>query len=132
MGVMNNKFQILIVEDEAEAIEFVRVVLEREGYKVLSADNGVRGLEVMKQEKPDLVLLDLMMPNFNGWDVYRAIKADNGLAKIPVIVLTAKPQGIDKEFGLQEANVDDYIIKPFHPRDLLKSIERVLKGRKWE
>ena len=125
---MAEKKRILVIEDEAEMIDLTRIVLEREGYKVLGADGGARGLEMIKQEKPDLILLDLMMPDIGGWEVYRQVKADQELAQIPVIVVTAKAQSIDKVLGLQVAKVDDYITKPFGPKDLLESIDRVLNS----
>jgi DNA-binding response OmpR family regulator len=125
---MAEKKRILVIEDEAEMIDLTRIVLEREGYKVLGADGGARGLEMIKQEKPDLILLDLMMPDIGGWEVYRQVKADQELAQIPVIVVTAKAQSIDKVLGLQVAKVDDYITKPFGPKELLESIDRVLNS----
>jgi len=106
-------------------IDLTRIVLERGGYEVLAAVGGTRGLEMIKEEKPDLVLLDLMMPDIGGWEVYRQIKADPELVHIPIIVVTAKAQSIDKVLGLQVAKVDDYITKPFGPKELLTSIERV-------
>ena len=80
----------------------------------------------MRQEKPDLILLDLMMPGIDGWEVYRQMRADKELAEIPVIIVTAKAQSIDKVLGLQVAKVADYITKPFGPKELIGSIERVL------
>ena len=123
---MADKKRILVIEDEAEMIDLTRIVLEREGYEVIGAVGGTRGLELIKQEKPDLVLLDLMMPDIGGWEVYRQVKANSELADIPVIVVTAKAQSIDKVLGLQVAKVDDYITKPFGPKELLDSIRRVL------
>ncbi len=124
---MADKKRILVIEDEAEMIDLTRIVLEREGYEVIGAVGGARGLELIKAEKPDLVLLDLMMPDIGGWEVYRQVKADPELAHIPVIVVTAKAQSIDKVLGLQVAKVDDYITKPFGPKELLESISRILQ-----
>ena len=126
---MAEKKRILCIEDEAEMIDLTRIVLERKGYEVLGAVGGSRGLEMIKQEKPDLVLLDLMMPDIGGWEVYRQIKADPELAQIPIIVVTAKAQSIDRVLGLQVAKVDDYITKPFGPKELLASINRVLSEK---
>jgi DNA-binding response OmpR family regulator len=123
---MSEKTRVLCIEDEAEMIELTRLVLEREGFEVLGAVGGSQGLEIIKKEKPDLVLLDLMMPDIDGWEVYRQMKADDELARIPVIVVTAKAQSIDKVLGLQVAKVDDYITKPFGPKELLESIRRIL------
>jgi len=122
---MTERKRILCIEDEAEMIDLTRLVLEREGFEVLGAVGGSRGLEIIKTEKPDLVLLDLMMPDIDGWEVYRRMKADEELAKIPVIVVTAKAASIDKVLGLQVAKVDDYITKPFGPKELLESINRI-------
>jgi len=123
---MSNKKRILCIEDEAEMIELMRLVLEREGFEVTGAMGGEQGLKAMRQEKPDLILLDLMMPGIDGWEVYRQMRADKELTEIPVIIVTAKAQSIDKVLGLQVAKVADYITKPFGPKELIGSIERVL------
>jgi len=120
--------QILCIEDEAEMAHLIKLALERKGYNVATAIGGQEGLEMVRRLKPDLVLLDLMMPDIGGWEVYGQMKADSELRKIPVIVVTAKAQSIDKALGLNIAKVDDYITKPFRPQELLQSIER-LKGR---
>jgi DNA-binding response OmpR family regulator len=123
----HNKKRILCIEDEAAMIELTRLVLEQEGFEVLGAIGGTQGLEIVKRERPDLVLLDLMMPDVGGWEVYRQMKTDETLAKIPVIIITAKAQSIDKVLGLQVAKVDDYITKPFGLEELLTSIDRVFR-----
>jgi DNA-binding response OmpR family regulator len=123
----HNKKRILCIEDEAAMIEMTRLVLEQEGFEVLGAIGGTQGLEIVKRERPDLVLLDLMMPDVGGWEVYRQMKTDETLAKIPVIIITAKAQSIDKVLGLQVAKVDDYITKPFGLEELLTSIDRVFR-----
>jgi DNA-binding response OmpR family regulator len=118
---------ILCVEDEPEMIDLIRLILGRRGFEVKGATGGVEGLRMVRDEKPDLILLDLMMPDMDGWEVYQQIKADEKTKDIPVIVVTAKAQSIDKVLGLHIAKVDDYIAKPFSPQDLLSSIERVLQ-----
>jgi len=85
---------------------------------------------MIRQELPDLVLLDLMMPDMDGWEVYQQMKADEKTKSIPVIVVTAKAQSIDKVLGLHIAKVDDYIAKPFSPQDLMNSVEKVLNKTK--
>ncbi len=85
---------------------------------------------MIREEVPDLVLLDLMMPDMDGWEVYQQMKADEKTKNIPVIVVTAKAQSIDKVLGLHIAKVDDYIAKPFSPQDLMNSVERVLNKTK--
>jgi two-component system response regulator VicR len=124
---MTDKRRILCIEDEPEMIDLIRLILERKGFDVLGAVGGQEGLDAIRREKPDLVLLDLMMPDVDGWEVYRQMKADDELQKIPVVVVTAKAQSIDKVLGLHIAKVDDYVTKPFGPNDLLESVERVLQ-----
>jgi DNA-binding response OmpR family regulator len=121
---------ILCIEDEAEMIELMRLILSRKGYQVSGAAGGQEGLDKMRKETPDLVLLDLMMPDMGGWEVYQQMKADEKLKEIPVIVVTAKAQSIDKVLGLYIAKVEDYIAKPFGPTELIESVERVLAKQK--
>jgi two-component system, OmpR family, response regulator VicR len=118
---------ILCVEDEPEMIDLIRLILGRRGFEVKGATGGVEGLKMVREQHPDLVLLDLMMPDMDGWEVYQQIKADEKTRDIPVIVVTAKAQSIDKVLGLHIAKVDDYIAKPFSPQDLLNSVEKVLQ-----
>ncbi len=118
--------RILCIEDEAEMIDLIRLILGRRGYEVLGANGGREGIEMIRTEKPDLVLLDLMMPDMDGWEVYQQMKADENTRHIPVIVVTAKAQSIDRVLGLHIAKVDDYIAKPFNPQELIASIENIL------
>jgi len=120
---------ILCVEDEPEMIDLIRLILGRRGFEVKGAAGGREGLKMIRQEMPDLVLLDLMMPDMDGWEVYQQMKADDKTKSIPVIVVTAKAQSIDRVLGLHIAKVDDYIAKPFSPQDLMNSVEKVLKSR---
>ncbi len=124
------KKRVLCIEDEQEMIDLIKLILERRGFEVLGAVGGKEGLEVIRREKPDLILLDLMMPEIDGWEVYRQMKADEQVKDIPVIVVTAKAQSIDKVLGLHIAKVDDYVTKPFGPQELLKSINKVLAMEK--
>ncbi len=117
---------ILCIEDEPEMIDLIRLILNRHGFDVKGADGGREGLEMVKKNPPDLVLLDLMMPDIDGWEVYQQIKADEKTKHIPVIVVTAKAQNVDKVLGLHIAKVDDYISKPFSPKALLASVQKVL------
>ena len=117
---------ILCIEDEPEMIDLIRLILSRHGFNIRGANGGKEGLEIIRKEHPDLVLLDLMMPEMDGWEVYQLIKADETTRNIPVIVVTAKSQSIDKVLGLHIAKVDDYISKPFSPQELLTSVENVL------
>jgi DNA-binding response OmpR family regulator len=118
--------RLVYVEDEQEMIDLVRLILARRGYEILGANGGREGLDLIRKEKPDLVLLDLMMPVMDGWDVYQQMKADTSPQHIPVIIITAKAQNIDKVLGLHIAKVDDYISKPFSPQELVDSVEKIL------
>lgn len=120
---------ILCVEDEPEMIDLIRLILGRRGFEVKGAAGGIEGLKMIRQDPPDLVLLDLMMPDMDGWEVYQQMKADEKTKHIPVIVVTAKAQSIDKVLGLHIAKVDDYITKPFSPQDLMNSVDKVLKDK---
>ncbi len=117
--------RILCIEDEPEMIDLIRLILGRKGFDVSGASGGQDGIFKVRKEKPDLVLLDLMMPFMDGWEVYQQMKADEATKNIPVIVVTAKAQSIDKVLGLHIAKVDDYIAKPFSPKELIDSVERV-------
>lgn len=126
------KLRVIYVEDDSEMIDLIKLILNRRGYQVIGANGGREGLELIQSEIPDLVLLDLMMPDVDGWGVYQQIKSNPDTNHIPVIVITAKSQPIDRVLGLHIAKVDDYICKPFHPQELLESIDKVLShsGRK--
>ncbi|MGQ0604232.1 MAG: response regulator transcription factor [Anaerolineales bacterium] len=126
---MENQKRVVCVEDEPAMIDLIRLILSRKGYHVVGAMGGREGLEAIQREKPDVVLLDLMMPDMDGWEVYQKMKANDTTKNIPVIVVTAKAQSIDKVLGLHIAKVDDYITKPFGPQDLIESVEKVLARR---
>ena len=120
--------QILCIEDEPEMIDLIRIILNRHNFEVQGANGGREGLEKVKESPPDLILLDLMMPDVDGWEVYQQIKADEKTSNIPIIIVTAKAQNIDKVLGLHIAKVDDYISKPFSPKDLLASVQKILNS----
>lgn len=121
--------RVVCIEDEPEMIDLVKLILSRKGFIVTGANGGREGLEAIERDRPDLVLLDLMMPDMDGWEVYQQMKANEAMKTIPVIVVTAKAQSIDKVLGLHIAKVDDYITKPFGPQELLDSVEKVLERR---
>jgi two-component system response regulator VicR len=123
---------VVCIEDEPPMIDLVKLILKNRGFDVIGALGGKEGLNAIREHRPDLVLLDLMMPEMNGWDVYQQMKADDYMSTIPVIVVTAKAQNIDKVLGLHIAKVQDYITKPFSPAELLKSIDRVLQRKEDE
>jgi len=120
------KKRILCIEDHPEMIELIRLILSREGFAVEGAEGGREGLQAIQEKPPDLVLLDLMMPDMDGWEVYRQIKSNAELSDIPVIAVTAKAQKIDRILGLHIAGMDDFITKPFGPEELVASVERLL------
>jgi DNA-binding response OmpR family regulator len=124
--------KVVCVEDEQEMIELVRLILSRQRIEVVGALGGQEGLQKIAEIKPDLVLLDLMMPEMDGWEVYQKMKSTEEMRRIPVIVVTAKAQSIDRVLGLHIARVDDYITKPFGPQELLESVERVISREKLE
>lgn len=130
MAAEQAKADILCVEDEADMIDLIRWILERQGYTVRGALGGKEALRQMREKRPDLVLLDIMMPEMDGWEVYREMKASPDLQDVPVIVVTAKAQSIDKVLGLHIAKVDDYITKPFGPHELVRAVEKVLGSAK--
>jgi two-component system response regulator VicR len=125
----NRSKRIVYIEDDTEMIDLVTLILNRRGYEVKGAHNGREGLDTVLKDPPDLILLDLMMPDLDGWNIYQQIKSNNAVSEIPVIIITAKAQPIDRVLGLHIAKVDDYISKPFHPRDLLDSVERVISSK---
>jgi len=120
---------IVCIEDEPEMIDLIELILNRRGFNVHGAPGGKEGLALIREIHPDLVLLDLMMPEMDGWEVYQQMKADEVTRDIPVIVVTAKAQNIDKVLGLHIAKVDDYIAKPFSPQELTDSVEKILGPR---
>jgi two-component system, OmpR family, response regulator VicR len=117
---------VVCIEDEPGVIELIRLILERRGLEVVGAENGPEGLAAIRQSHPMLVLLDLMLPGMDGWEVYRRMKADEAMKNIPVIVVTAKAEGIDEVLAKHIAKVDDYIKKPFSLQELWQSIDRVM------
>ena len=125
----DDKKTIVCIEDEPDMIDLVRLILGNHNYEVHGALGGREGLELVRELKPDLVLLDLMMPEMDGWQVLQTIRVEEGISDIPVVILTAKSQSIDKVLGLHIARVDDYVTKPFGPQELLASIKRVLSEK---
>lgn len=121
---------ILYIEDERPVIDLVREALKLAGYKVVGATSGQQGLSLMRERKPDLLLLDLMMPDINGWDVYREMKTDDELLDVPVIVVSAKIPESGKVIIKDLPPVDDYITKPFDVEQLIRSVKGLLKNSK--
>jgi len=120
-----NGRKVLVIDDEPGIIEIVETNLEGDGFEVISASNGKEGLEKIKQEAPELVVLDVMMPEMDGWEVLRNLERDPDTAGLPVIMLTAKAADEDYIYGLEEGAVE-YITKPFLPQELVNRIKITL------
>ncbi len=118
--------RILVVDDDRDIVRLVRSYLEKAGYEILTAYDGETALRLMKLEKPQLLILDLMLPDRDGWDVARAIRADSGIGSTPIIMLTARVEDNDKIVGL-EVGADDYITKPFNPREVVARVRALLR-----
>ena len=118
--------RVVYFEDDFDMVELVRIILGREGYQVDGVAEGQAGIKLIKEILPDAILLDLMLPDMDGWEIFRQLKNDPSTAEIPVIVVTAKAQSIDKVLGLEIAKVDDYISKPFRPDELVERVNLVL------
>jgi two-component system alkaline phosphatase synthesis response regulator PhoP len=117
---------ILIVDDEEHILELIRFNLENNGYKVITGTNGIDALELVRKELPQLLLLDLMLPGMDGYDVCKEIRKDNSISSTPIIMLSAKGEELDKILGL-ELGADDYITKPFSVRELLARVKAMLR-----
>ena len=120
------KQKIIVVEDEPDLVDVVTYNLKREGYLVLAAQRGDEGINLIRSERPDLVLLDLMLPGMDGLSICRQMKSDESLKEIPIIIASAKGEESDVVIGL-EMGADDYLAKPFSPRELLARIKAVLR-----
>ncbi len=123
MSSETSKYKILVVDDEKRMVRFIQLNLEQDGFQVITAFNGSEALEQVRTQLPDLILLDIMMPDINGFEVLKKIREVN---PVPVIMLTAKGEEDDRIQGL-ELGADDYITKPFSPRELVSRIRAVLR-----
>lgn len=120
---MSNKQTVLIVDDEVNICELIRLYVEKEGYHALIANDGQQAIDTFRELKPDLILLDIMLPVKDGWQVCREIRSSSNT---PIIMLTAKGETFDKVLGL-ELGADDYIVKPFEPKELVARMKAVLR-----
>ena len=123
LDTTSRKYRILVVDDERRMVGFIRLNLEQDGFEVIEAYNGTEALERLRDSLPDLVLLDVMMPDIDGFEVLRTIRE---ISQVPVIMLTAKGEENDKVRGL-ELGADDYVTKPFSPRELVSRVKAVLR-----
>jgi DNA-binding response OmpR family regulator len=117
------KEKILVVDDEERIVAIVKAYLERDGYRVVTAFDGRQALELTGREHPDLVILDLMLPELSGWEVLRSLRSTSA---VPVLMLTARDEDAEKIVGL-EMGADDYVTKPFNPRELLARVRAILR-----
>jgi two-component system response regulator VicR len=122
---MNKK--VLIVDDEPDTLELVKAILESRGFITMLASSGTEALAQITGQKPDLVILDIMMPDMDGWDVFRKIKEID--PKIPVAILTAKAQNIDRFLGLHVLKAEEYITKPFGKDELIEKVRKLTNGK---
>ena len=118
--------RILVVDDDREIVRLVRAYLEKEHYQVFVANDGQTALHMVRHERPNLIVLDLMLPDRDGWEITRTIRNDSSLHSTPIIMLTARIEDSDKIIGL-ELGADDYITKPFNPRELVARVRSVLR-----
>ncbi len=122
---------VLVVDDQPHIVRLIQVNLEKEGFRVATASDGVEGMEKVRALRPDLVILDVIMPRKDGFEVLRDIKTDEGLAEIPVVMLTVKTHNADIVEGLKEG-AELYLPKPFHPKELVSLVKRVLESEEAE
>ena len=115
--------KVMIVDDDANIVELIRLYFEKEGFTTVTANNGKKALELFKSEAPSIVILDIMMPEMDGWQVCREIRR---ISNIPIIMLTAKGETFDKVLGL-ELGADDYMVKPFETKELVARVKAVLR-----
>jgi two-component system alkaline phosphatase synthesis response regulator PhoP len=118
--------KILVVDDDHSLVRVVRAYLEKAGFRVLTAYDGETAIHALRRDRPDLVVLDLMLPDRDGWDITRLVRTDPALADTPIIMLTARADDTDKIVGL-ELGADDYITKPFNPREVVARVRSVLR-----
>jgi DNA-binding response OmpR family regulator len=118
--------RILVVDDDPQIVRLLRTYLEQTGYKVFAAYDGDEALRSLRHDRPDLVLLDLMLPECDGWEVTRVARSDAGLEAVPIIMLTARVEDHDRILGLQ-LGADDYVTKPFNPGEVVARVRAVLR-----
>jgi DNA-binding response OmpR family regulator len=126
-ATMSDNPRILCIDDEPGVIELVGLILRSQNIRVDGAHSGREGLEAMRKNPPDAVLLDVMMPEMDGWEVYKQMRADDVLRNIPVVIVTARNSSFEEIIARERAGVSDYVTKPFLPDDLRNSLKKVLR-----
>jgi len=124
----NNKKKILVIDDESSLVEMLSIRLEANNYQVIAASDGQEGLDKARSENPDLIILDLMLPKLDGYQVCRMLKSDEKYKQIPIVIFTARAQESDIKAG-NEAGADAYITKPFEPAILLDKVSQLLEEK---
>ena len=119
--------RVLCIDDEPGVVELVSLILKSQNIQVDGANSGTEGLKAMRIDPPDAVLLDVMMPEMDGWEVYKHMRTDDNLKDIPVIIVTARNSSFEEIIARERAGVSDYVTKPFLPNDLRKSLAKVLR-----
>ncbi len=123
---MSEKKIILVIDDDKDILQLIKIILENENYSIFTAETGEEGIAIAIKEKPDLILLDIMMPVMDGWEVLKILHTEESTRKIPVAMITCKTDVKNKLTGLQEGAVD-YITKPFSPEELVQRIKDIFK-----
>jgi len=126
MLTVGTSLQILSIEDDAEMRGLIQLIFERHGHRVIGAPRGDFGLEFIKSLNPDILLLDLMLPDIDGWEIYRQLKTDSELSQLPVIIVSARNQERDAAAGFKVTGSDRYVQKPFGIDELLEAVQDVL------
>jgi two-component system alkaline phosphatase synthesis response regulator PhoP len=121
--------RILIIEDDPATSRLIDYSLRHEGYQVLRASNGLEGIRKVREEKPDLLILDVMLPGMDGYEICHSLRSHPDTASLPILMFSAKAQGIDKDTGLK-VGADDYLAKPADPAEIVKRVENLLAKRK--
>ena len=124
---MNTQARILSIEDDPEMIGLIQLIFERKGHRVIGVRRGELGLEFLRSLKPDVLLLDLMLPDIDGWELYRQMKADKELAKVPVIIVSAKDEQQDAASGYHVIDNDRFVQKPFEVEELINTVHQALE-----
>ncbi len=122
---MSDQVRLLCVDDEPGVVELISLIFQPQNVQVEGATNGLEALETMRRNPPDVVMLDIMMPDMDGWDVYHQMRADETLKNIPVIIVTARNNSFEEIIARERAGVSDYVTKPFVPNDLRQSLAKV-------
>jgi len=124
-GMISMDTKILVIEDDPVGLRYIRFTLEKHGYQVIAAGNGLEGLRKARTEEPDLVILDLMLPGMDGYEICHRLRAEPATARLPILMFSARSQDSDKAVG-QQVGADDYLTKPAEPSEIIRRVENLL------